>query len=609
VVQGGAWCWGRNDESQVGSMVTTIVKTPSKTIDGSLDIVAVAAGENHSCALLGSGEVRCWGANLSGSLGDGTETKRVTPVSVLPAGSGTTQISAGTDFTCIVRNGSVRCWGADFSEQLGDGGGGGSFQPWASQAVAIFGSSGFPASALSAGHSHACAIVTGAARCWGNGEFGKLGNGDTAERASPTPVSGFSSGSLDIAAGHDHSCVRTAAEWRCWGHFGNGALGDGSKERRMLPVVPVTAGAAPTALVSGEAHTCVVIGGAVRCWGSNGSGQVGDWTFEDRYAAVDVVGINGSVIQMAAAGSHTCALTQSNIWCWGSNTSYELGAQLPSTFIPSALNIGAASAIAAGSAHTCVVMGGGLRCWGSNRSGQLGDPGSNASRPDPYQSIPVNSKVTAVAAGGNHTCAVVDGGARCWGDNQNGQVGDPNSFAARADAYPVFQPGSKVSKIAAGSSHTCAIVDGGVQCWGANYRGQLGAGYVGNPSPLPVPSDIFVANFGVTDIAAAGDHTCVTAQNQLFCWGGDENGELGVGTLDDWSFPSSPKGLEYGSGMSTSIIAAGYSSTCAVSSGVLRCWGSNHRGALGIAIVDYRTLAAPVKTSDVIFASRMEIKP
>lgn len=142
------------------------------------------------------------------------------------------------------------------------------------------------------------------------------------------------------------------------------------------------------------------------------------------------------------------------------------------------------NAIAAGGDHTCAVLSGIVKCWGYNRSGQLGD-GSTANRLTPADVLGL-SGVTGIVAGWGHTCALIgDGTVRCWGSNSYGQLGDGKGayLWEQHSATPVAVVGlSGATAIAAGGYHTCALMEGSsVRCWGSNHSGQLGDGTITPP--------------------------------------------------------------------------------------------------------------------------------
>ncbi len=271
--------------------------------------------------------------------------------------------------------------------------------------------------------------------------------------------------------------------------------------------------------------------------------------------------------------------TGSVVHCWGANDHGQLGATAGSpTATPVTVpDLGASvTAIAAGGLHTCAVAGGAVMCWGDGADGQLGN-GATADSATPV-AVEGLSGVKQIATGGTHSCAITSaGGVECWGLNAYGQLGD-GTTTNRSTPVPVSGLASGVVAIAAGNLHTCALTNAGaVGCWGDGFYGQLGNGSI-NASSVPV----LVGGLGqgaTIAVAAGGTHTCALAKGGgVSCWGDDQSGQLGDNDSSDKAAPVSVTGLAPG----VCALSAGTAHTCAMfPGGRAQCWGWNVEGQLG----------------------------
>jgi alpha-tubulin suppressor-like RCC1 family protein len=343
---------------------------------------ALALGRNHSCALMQSGAVRCWGGNGGdGLLGvpPAEVVTTTTPVAVRNL-SGATAVSAGESHTCAVAGGAVRCWGSDTSGELGKGAVSPGWDPSTVPSVV--------AAAVAAGRSHTCALTTGGGvACWGDNTYKQLGNaGVTGSRSLAPVAAGAFTGARAVGAGWYFGCVEGATGGvACWGENPNGQLGRGATS--ITPSVdpaPATSLSGVSHLAVGPNHSCAVVtGGAVKCWGYNFYGETGVPAAPTPQAQnistpTAVSGLAGPATAVAAGEGHSCALLAAGtVQCWGHNNDYaELGdATYATTNVPvTVLGVSGAVGLAAGAYHTCALLTGGrVKCWGRNDAQQSGD--------------------------------------------------------------------------------------------------------------------------------------------------------------------------------------------------------------------------------------------
>jgi len=236
-----------------------------------------------------------------------------------------------------------------------------------------------------------------------------------------------------------------------------------------------------------------------------------------------------------------------------------------------------ATKVAAGGDHSCAILDdGSLACWGANDAGQLGVPTAIASSTHPVR--PLGPGVTDVALGSRHTCVIQGSSVKCWGANSDGQLG--SGSAGTGGPTPVTVSLSGATRLAAGTYHTCALVAGGaVKCWGWNALGQLGLGNV-LPDLAASPASSLVTA-GATDVAALSDTTCALVGTQVRCWGANLTGQIGNGTTDASGHPT-PDPAALSTTATPSFIAVGGAHVCAgLSPGGLFCWGDNSKTQLG----------------------------
>ena len=322
---GGVQCWGGNGSGQLGDGSTTSSGSPVNVSGLGSRVVAIALGNFHSCALTAAGGVKCWGNNDFGQLGDGSITPSPTPVDVSGLTSGVVAIAGGEFYSCaLTLGGGVKCWGDNIFGQLGNG-----TNNNASVAVDVIGLNS-RVDAIFSGGDRTCAIIaaTGGAKCWGNNVNGGIGDNSTTDRSVPTDVTNLTAGVAMLSVGNEHTCaVTTAGAAFCWGDNSQGQLGEGTTTGSLVPVPVSTLGSGVRSITAGFAHTCAVTtSGGAKCWGDNSSGEIGDGTTDNRLEPVNVPGLANDVKTIVAGNSTTYAMTTgAGAKSWGFNGNGELG--------------------------------------------------------------------------------------------------------------------------------------------------------------------------------------------------------------------------------------------------------------------------------------------
>ncbi len=338
--------------------------------------------------------------------------------------------------------------------------------------------------------------------------------------------------------------------------------------------------ASPLLLTAGELHTCAVFDATLKCWGANSSGQLGQGDQAPRGDDPD-----------------------------------EMGDDLP----PVDLGAGhVVTSIDAGGNHTCAILDdAALKCWGDNDNGQLGigtgdgrdwgvDP-TDMGDGLPAVDLGTGRHAVAVSAGVNHTCAILDDGSlKCWGDNEQGQLGlgdrrDRDHPRDMGDRLPTVDLGTArtATAVAAGTHHTCVILDdGAVKCWGDGWRGQLGLGddIDRGDQPGEMGDALPTVDLGTGRTAAAlstgsfaGQNCAILDDATVRCWGYNAFGELGLGDHDNRGDGPGDMGddlppVELGTGRTAVAVASatrGEHSCAVLDDGTVKCWGDNDSGQLG----------------------------
>ena len=643
--KGKAFCWGYDGYGQLGDGGTnTDMPIPSAvdTTGLAADDKAFAqltGGGSHTCGLSGKGKAFCWGYDGYGQLGDSVaHADRGIPTAVDATGLAAddkafAQLVAGDSHTCgITGRGKAYCWGYDSTGQLGDGGTNTDMPIMIAVDTTGLAADDKAFVRLAAGASHTCALTTqGKALCWGDDSYGQLGD-DAILTGKSIPTAVDASGLavddkafVQLASGQRHTCALSAAgKAYCWGRDDYGQLGDDANlVDKALPTAVQRTGLAVVTpalvqIAAAQYHTCGLTGkGKAFCWGWDNNGQLGDdaaLADQPIPAAVDTTGLaadDKAFVQLATGTYHSCGITgKGKAFCWGNDDFGQLGddtmpAGKPT---PTAVDTGALAAddkafvqITAGYQHTCGLTGAGKAyCWGRDDYGQLGDGATLLEKRVPTAvdatGLAADDKAfVQLAAGYYHTCGLTGAGkAFCWGRDDFGQLGDDAILAGKPVPSAVDTTGlagddKAFAQLSATGANTCGITaQGKAFCWGDDGFGQLG-----NDAPLvdkPIPTVVDMAGLAADDkafvqIAAGSYHTCaITGFGQPYCWGRDDNGQLG----DDVPAVSMPlptavdtSVLQGGDKAMAQITAGGFHSCAITAAGKAFCWGYDGFGALG----------------------------
>jgi alpha-tubulin suppressor-like RCC1 family protein len=631
-------CWGYNGQGQLGTTADKTFRAEPADVPGVADAIHLASSGTRTCAVHRSGEVACWGS-WDPSATSGWELNSLIGLSAV------SQLVMGDTHACALwGGGKVACWGDGALGQVGNGRS--ASAPFAyALPEAVVGLD--DAVHLSASGLDTCAVKkSGAVVCWGGHAGALTGSATRGRPGAPNPalapvaVPGVKDAERVLLT-DETGCItrKKSGQLACWGPLfapwtekefeksrmpaprltdvkepllargtrqllsaeetyalvqGGKVLHWGGRSQR-LPVLPVKDLSDAVALSTGTSQSCAVKkSGAVVCWGAIGTGLESsgvDAPLESRFSStpVPVAKVKGAVA-VAVGAAHACALDKAGaVWCWGNNAAGQLGTGKKGAGLSSAMRAKAKIAspvppaelmprepatpvklptraiqIAAGGESSCAVLeGGALSCWGAA----------------PFSPTPTTvagvAGVTRVAVGEGNACvAEQDGSVRCWGRDRMGLAAEGTEGEALATPTRIADVAGAID-VAIADGATCAILkDGSARCWGRQSR------FLGEePTEMTGVAKVAVHDGSeVAQLAMGMEHRCLRRKSgALACWGRGFTGAVGDGTRTDRFTPVAVVGLP-----GVDAVSAGTSQSCAIrGGGEVICWGAHASGGLG----------------------------
>ncbi|OFZ26582.1 MAG: hypothetical protein A2381_12705 [Bdellovibrionales bacterium RIFOXYB1_FULL_37_110] len=612
---GNVYCWGDNVYGQLGINSSDTYRLYASLLDAAIlsDVEAIYAGAEHACAVQ-KGDLYCWGRNNQGQLGIGSSGNyQIAPMLItgLSSSKKAYLMALGRSHTCALYDGGVQCFGSNVYGQLGSGS-----DAVSMKTVPVVGDfvSGLGANAgvvqITAGDDHTCALLSMGVKCWGRNVEGQLGDSTNVYKNIPTDVTGFTANNKaqGVFAGGSHTCINTSGGARCFGKNNFYQLGNGISVNKNSPDYVLTMSG--IRITAGDEHSCVYLKSGTYCFGNGGSGRLGQGSASNSTNPVQVLQIENGVIRGLSTGTDfSCAAYNSEARCWGNNSLGKLGVSpaLSASSTPvavqdsSSVNLAQVTDISSGSSHTCAKVGNEIMCWGQGSDGQLGDNQDISSYIPRIvlrgaANLSTVGTIHKLAAGGNYSCAIIGSTKQtyCWGNNT------VNMEALYA--VPIAG-GNNADQISVGGNHACIIVNEGVKCWGSDSDGQLGNNSAIGDSTTPVVVDVDTSDTPLTQVVqvvAGLKHSCaLQVSGAVKCWGNNDYGQLGSGNLISSPYALEVSGLTAGS--EVIFLTAGSNHTCALLKTGAKCWGNNDYGQLGTSTAPDLYSDVPVSVNSIAY--------
>ncbi len=598
------YCWGNNNYGQalLPHTGSTAIPTLIELQEGIIP-VSISGKLDHTCLLSYNGAVYCSGYNGYGQLGDGTQNNRYEMVqSILPSSNPAVQVVAGYHHTCaLLESGELRCWGRNHYGQIGVKSNSPTLYKYPTTVLDL------PVTPMSfdLGYEYTCALLeTQTSMCWGNNNYGQLGDGTTVgtssnghngnhKQTSTSYNSQSFENSLQLSIGYYTSCsIFDTGKVACWGANSNSQMGDGTTSVRHHPhynqvtvgdetselLYPVNSPLRISPYVDGINYSVSVspslpFGFALE----EDSGAI----YHDGYADLNTTHHNLTF----TAGEDTVVVPVTITVKESLPYPSRVRSHLNGITLLDDDSMGGVVSLSSTKDHVCINQESGMiHCWGDGQHGKLttnNDNDQNTPQPASTSSsfMPIEDTYY-ISTATEHNCALTNSRqVYCWGEAEDYRLGHGSTSDSRIPVNVPFPNHRSVQMIATHSSHNCALVDNGdVYCWGNNTDGQIGIGYKSNDESYPRTSNLPEGSMGVA-ISVGDSFSCaVLGSGNITCWGGNDLGQLGDGTNTNTTSPSTFVTL----GQGAISVSSGDSHSCAImQDGRVACWGNNDYGQLG----------------------------